>query len=197
MTRAFAVGRRALDGFRRQLVRLVGRADALRDVAPGVVHLQEVAAAAARAAPAARGATRRRRSSATSPAVDLEHHGRPAVVGEILVVHLVERREPARAMAAGHDRGRAVGARAVLQIDVRGDREHRIRDAVVPRHALGPGHVRPGVAVPRAALELGRVAPRRVRDHVAVLAEQRLDDRAGSPGCVTAAWHAALRLSIS
>ena len=95
-------------------------------------------------------------------------------------------------MTAGHDRGRAVGKRAVLQEDVRADREHRVRDAVVPRNVFGPGNVRARVAVPEAAGELGRVAPRGVRDHVAVVAEQRLDHledprvadrRAGTPRC--------------
>ena len=39
----------------------------------------------------------------------------------------------------------------------------------------GARNVRPGVGVPEAAGELGRVPPRGVGDHVAVVAEQRLD----------------------
>ena len=66
--------------------------------------------------------------------------------------------------------------RAVLQVDVRADREHGIRDAVVPRDAFAAWDVRAGVAVPGAAREIGRVAPRGVGDDVTVLTEQRLDD---------------------
>ena len=36
--------------------------------------------------------------------------------------------------------------------------------------------MRTGVAVPRPAAEVSGIAPRRVRDHVAVVAEQWLDD---------------------
>ena len=79
-------------------------------------------------------------------------------------------------MTPGHDRGRAVGRGAVAQQEVCADREHGVRDAVVPLDPFGTRHVRTGVAMPRAAPEVGGVAPRRVRDDVTVVAEQRLDD---------------------
>src|SRR5207249_7075974 len=51
-----------------------------------------------------------------------------------------------------------------------------IWNALVPRDAFGPGDVRARIAVPGAAGKLGGVPPGGVRDHVAVVAEQRLDD---------------------
>ena len=163
------------------------------EVTPRVVHLQEVAALPAVRRQAAVPRVGHEQRHVAGRAV--EDHGRPAVVREIHVVHAVEGREPARAMTTGHDRGWPVGERAVLQQDVRADREHGVRDAVVPLHAFGPRDVRPRVGVPEAARELGRVAPRGVGDHVAVVAEQRLDhledlrvrrSRAGTPRCGSA-----------
>ena len=104
-----------------------------------------------------------------------EDHGWATVVGQVDVVHAIERRQPARTVTSGNNRRRSVGERAVLQEDVRADREHRIRDAVVPGHIFGPRDVRSGVGVPEATGELRRVAPRGVGDHVAVVAEERLD----------------------
>src|SRR5438132_1307565 len=46
--RACPFGGRAPEGFVRQMIHLGRRANALGDIAPGVVHLQEVATAAAR-----------------------------------------------------------------------------------------------------------------------------------------------------
>src|SRR5688500_11766314 len=85
----------------------------------------------------------------------LEQLGRPAVVLELRVVHAVERREAAGAVAAGYDGGRPVGDGAVAQQDVRADGEDRIRDPVVPLDAGRPRDVRTGVAVPRTATEVG------------------------------------------
>ncbi len=156
----------------------VGRADPLGDVAPGVVHLEEqpAPAAVASALPVVPDVRHEQQHVAR---LGLEHRGRAAVVGEVIAAALddVERRQPPRAMAPRHDGRRPIGKPAVTQHEVRRDREHRIRDAVVPRHTVGAGDVRARVAVPRPAVEVGRVAPRGVRDHVAVVAEQRLDHR--------------------
>ena len=83
-------------------------------------------------------------------------------------------------MAAGHHRSGPARNRTVLQHDVRAYREHRVGDAIVPLDPLGAGHVRPGVAVPRTAAEVGEVAPRRVGDDVAVVTEEWLDHREDS-----------------
>ncbi len=162
-------------GFRRHLIRLVGRADALGDVAPAVVRLQEGTAPATGAG-----------GHAAVPHVgdeqrdvagfDLEHHRRAAVVREVFGVHPLEGREATRPVAPRHDRGGSVGQGAVLQVDVGGDREDRVRDAIVPGNTFRTRDVRARVAVPGAAREIGRVAPSRVRDDVAVVAEKWLDD---------------------
>ena len=59
-----------------------------------------------------------------------------------------------------------IGTSAVAQHDVRADGEHRIRDAVVPRHIDGSGDVRPGIAVPGTTAERRRVPPRGIREHL-------------------------------
>ena len=79
-------------------------------------------------------------------------------------------------MAPRDDRGGPVGLLAVEEQQVRTDREHRIRNALVPLDVFGPGDVGAGVAVPGAAGKLRGIPPGGVRDHVAVVAEQRLDD---------------------
>ena len=109
------------------------------------------AGSTARAPPrrrAARGATRRTRTTTTSPAVaSSSAGGRPSYDRSSSFMRSNGASRPERWLPGTT----AVGPSARVQscsIDVRADREHRIRDAVVPRHALGPRDVRPGVAVP-------------------------------------------------
>ena len=156
------------------MIHLGRRANALGDIAPGVVHLQEVATAAVGAGRET-AVPRVGDEERDIAGLDLEQNRGSTVVREIFVVHPVEGREAPRTMTAGDDRGRAVGAGAILQVDVGGHGEHRVGNAIVPRHALRAGHVWPGVAVPKAAGKRGGIAPRGVRDDVAVFAEQRFD----------------------
>ena len=51
-----------------------------------------------------------------------------------------------------------------------------MRSSHVPRPEGVPWDVGAGVAVPGATLVIGWIAPRRVRDHMAIVAEQRFDD---------------------
>ena len=107
----------------------------------------------------------------------LQHRRWATVVRQVQVPHRAEGREPSRTMTPRNDRGRPVGPVAVLEIDVRRDGEHRIRNAVVPVDSFGARHMGTGIAMPRSTRELGRISPCRVRDHVTVVAQQRLDDR--------------------
>ncbi len=61
---------------------------------------------------------------------------------------------------------------------MRGDGEHRVGDALVPRDARRPRHVGTAVDVPEPApvlVVVGRLPPSRVRNDVAVLTEEGLD----------------------
>ena len=127
--------------------------------------------------PGCRGARHRRRTARRRPPSASMSTGGAAVVGEVRVVHAVERREPARAVTAGHDRGRAVGA--ACSPGGRCARRSRTPDTGCGRPTAMPsgrGMCGPASQCHGPPSKSARVAPRGVRDHVAVLAEQRLDD---------------------
>ena len=181
----------------RELVRDVGRADPLRDVAPAVVAPGGSSGPRPPRRREGPGATRRRRTATTSPAPPSSSDRRPAVVGEVGVVHPVERREPPGAVAA---RARPRSGR----------RPSRSPQAGCGRRSRRPdtGCGRP-TARPRAA---GRAARRRSATgrprtsgglrHAVLAITWQSSPSSGSitsriRGWPIASWHAALRFSIS
>ncbi len=153
-------------------------ANPLRDVAPPVVGLQEKPAGVAgqRWQPAVPHVGDEHRDVA---AASRQRNHAAAIARQLDIPDSIFRRPLARLVTARNHAGRAAFERAVLQIDVCADSEHRIRNPIVPGNARRPRDVRPGIDVPRAAavgIALARrIAPARVRNHVAVFAEQRLD----------------------
>src|SRR5665213_4033398 len=159
---ALAVGGGAGDRLGGELVALVCRQQALGDVAPTVVRLQEEAAMVAIAG-----------GHAAMPEVG-DEQGRvagpgeqrddtPALEVEIVIQQALRRRRTARELAARNDAGGAVLEPAILEKQVDADGEHRMGDVSGPTHAVGQGDVRAGVDVPRLAAVRawmsGRIAP--------------------------------------
>ena len=83
-------------------------------------------------------------------------------------------------MAERDDTDWPARSRTVLEQDTSSHREHRMRNPNIPIDTLGQGDMRAGIDVPETAsmsvFGVGRITPRRVRDDVTILTQEKLYD---------------------